>query len=372
MIESLEGIRGVAALIVALSHLKIGEESFSVIRNGYLFVDLFFVLSGFVICAAYSASMRNIQDFRSFIIRRVGRLLPLLIFASIVFVVSMNVVALGKKIVVATGHTELLRNPDLLAYFIPGLREIVATLTFTHALGFFDHLVLNGPAWSISVEFYTYFLFAAICMVAVGNARKTIFALLSIVGLAISIWASVSLHHCIEEGKCMALTYDFGYLRCVHSFFLGALAWYASRVVQLNIASVQFGGAAALGLLFAVVDDYPVAAFAFPAVFAVVILSLCNDLGPLANLLRTRIFQRLGQRSYSIYLMHESLVLGFENFVRHAHSRLAQTAVLLAYVGTLYVVSGWTYRYIETPFREWCNRLAAGMRTARVDKPAAL
>jgi peptidoglycan/LPS O-acetylase OafA/YrhL len=279
---------------------------------------------------------------------------------------------LGKKIVVATGHTELLRNPDLLAYFIPGLREIVATLTFTHALGFFDHLVLNGPAWSISVEFYTYFLFAAICMVAVGNARKTIFALLSIVGLAISIWASVSLHHCIEEGKCMALTYDFGYLRCVHSFFLGALAWYASRVVQLNIASVQFGGAAALGLLFAVVDDYPAAAFAFPAVFAVVILSLCNDLGPLANLLRTRIFQRLGQRSYSIYLMHESLVLGFENFVRHAHGRLAQTAVLLAYVGTLYVVSGWTYRYIETPFREWCNRLAAGMRTARVDKPAAL
>jgi peptidoglycan/LPS O-acetylase OafA/YrhL len=308
----------------------------------------------------------------AFIIRRVGRLLPLLIFASIVFVVSMNVVVLGKKIVVATGHTELLRNPDLLAYFIPGLREIVATLTFTHALGFFDHLVLNVPAWSISVEFYTYFLFAAICMVAVGDSRKTIFALLSIVGLAISIWASVSLHHCIEEGKCMALTYDFGYLRCVHSFFLGALAWYASRVAQLNIASVQFGGAAALGLLFAVVDDYPAAAFAFPAVFAVVILSLCNDLGPLANLLRTRIFQRLGQRSYSIYLMHESLVLGFENFVRHAHSRLAQTAVLLAYVGTLYVVSGWTYRYIETPFREWCNRLAAGMRTARVDKPAAL
>lgn len=359
-------------MIVALSHLKIGEESFSVIRNGYLFVDLFFVLSGFVICAAYSASMRNIQDFRSFIIRRIGRLLPLLVFTSLIFVASMNMVVLGKKLAVATGHADLLRNPDAFTYFVPGIREIVATLTLTHALGFFDHLILNGPAWSISVEFYTYFLFAAICMVVTGRMRKAVFALLSIAGLAVLVWASISVHHCIEEGKCMALTYDFGYLRCVHSFFLGALAWYASRVVQLNIASVQFGAAAALGLMFAIVDDRPAAAFAFPAVFAVLILSLCNDLGPLAKLLRTRIFQRLGQRSYSIYLMHESLVLGFENFVRHAHSRLAQAAILLAYVCTIYVVSGWTYRYIETPFREWCNRLAAGMRTARMDKPAAL
>ena len=69
MIKSLEGGRGVAALIVALYHLKFGAAYCSAIRNGYLFVDLFFVLSGFVIATSYVERLHSIVDVRAFLNR---------------------------------------------------------------------------------------------------------------------------------------------------------------------------------------------------------------------------------------------------------------------------------------------------------------
>src|SRR3954471_3680449 len=98
MIKSLEGGRGIAAVIAALYHLHIGAHGISAIRNGYLFVDLFFVLSGFVIFAAYGSRMRNAQDLRSFLIRRIGRLLPLLLFSALAFVLTVNAIALAKTL----------------------------------------------------------------------------------------------------------------------------------------------------------------------------------------------------------------------------------------------------------------------------------
>jgi peptidoglycan/LPS O-acetylase OafA/YrhL len=358
MIKSLEGIRGVAALLVALYHLKIGSDYFSVIRNGYLFVDLFFVLSGFVICSAYSASLQNLDGFRSFLVRRIGRLFPLLVFSTLVFVLGSNAIVFAKKLAVASAHAGLLNNPGALEYLVPSAAEILSTLTLTHSLGLFDHLILNTPTWSISTEFYTYLLFAAICLFFYGRTRIAIMALLCIAGLIVSTWASVNLHHCIEENGCLSLTYDFGFARSVHSFFLGALVYYSSRVLKFNAVAVQLTMLFALFLLLTLVDYVAVAAFAFPVAFAGLVLGLCRDTGPVADALKPRLFQILGQRSYSIYLMHMPLLLIFENLTKRVNGLLPGTAILVAYVVVLYVVSGWTYRLIENPLRERFNRLA--------------
>ena len=358
MIKSIEGVRGAAALLVALYHLKIGSEYFSFIRNGYLFVDLFFVLSGFVICAAYGDTLRTAADLRQFLLRRIGRLFPLLVFSTVVFVLGTNAIVLAKKLAISSGYAGLLNNPGTLEYLVPTAGEILATLTFTHALGMFDDLILNTPSWSISVEFYTYLLFAVACLLLTGASRIVLLALLSVAGLIVSVWASVNIHHCIAEKGCLSLTYDFGLARSIHAFCLGALAFYSSRILRLNIPAVQITVAFTLFMLLTLVDYVSVAAFAFPVVFAVLVLSLAKDSGPLADALKPSLFQVLGQRSYSIYLMHMPLLLIFENLTKRASGIVANVVILVAYVVVLYVISGWTYRFVETPLRDRFNRLA--------------
>src|SRR3569623_838347 len=264
MIKSLEGGRGVAALIVALYHLKIGADYFAFIRNGYLFVDLFFVLSGFVICAAYSTRMNGREDLRSFIIRRAGRLVPLLLFSTIVFVLTADAIVLAKRFALSHGYAGMLNNPGARDFVVPSATEILATLTLTHGLGIFDRLILNTPSWSISVEFYTYLLFAATCLAFKGKNRLIAFGVLSAIGFAVSVYASLQVHACLREGGCLGLDYDFGFPRAVFSFFLGALAYHASTTRQFSSGTLQLAGLLALSTLLSIADAYTAAAFDIP------------------------------------------------------------------------------------------------------------
>jgi peptidoglycan/LPS O-acetylase OafA/YrhL len=76
---ALDGWRGIRALLVALHHLRLDGHAYDVpaIRNAYLFVDFFFVLSGFVISHAYSRKVDSFRNILVFVVRRFGRLWPL-------------------------------------------------------------------------------------------------------------------------------------------------------------------------------------------------------------------------------------------------------------------------------------------------------
>ncbi len=364
MIRSLEGGRGAAALIVALYHLGVGTEYFGFIRNGYIFVDLFFVLSGFVIAAAYLNRLDTGAQLRSFTIRRFGRLFPLLIFSTLVFVLMENAIVLAKRLALEYGYGGALHDPDSLEFALPTLQEVFATLTMTHSLGVFDQLILNTPSWSISTEFYTYLVFAAICFLAAGKMRLLIFFLLSAGCFAVTVWASVTVHDCLNRGGCMSVTYDYGFPRTVFSFFLGALLYHVSHRIRLDARLLQGVGLILLAVLFAAVDTNPGLAFAFPFVFAILILACCQDSGPLAAVLNIRPLQMLGQRSYSIYLLHMPLILVFGNVAKRVEGMPASIALVVIYVVVLVVLSGWTYRLVEDPLRHRFNRLASDAKAA--------
>lgn len=359
MIKSLEGGRGIAALIVAFFHLKIGIEYFSIIRNGYIFVDLFFVLSGFVIYSSYANRLNAFRDVGSFVIRRFGRLFPLLIFSTMFYIFSGNIIVLAKKLAIAHGYSTALNNPEALAYVIPDPQEIFSTLTMTHGLDVFDKLILNTPSWSISTEFYTYLLFCMLSMTLSGKARLLAFAIVSLVGGLISINASLHIHDCLRIGGCLSLTYDFGFPRTVYSFFIGALACHLSRSIQINSQVLQGTGAFFLALGFLAIDNFPSVAFVFPLIFAALIISVCKDTGWLAELLKKSPFQLLGERSYSIYMLHMPLVMFFENIAKRTEGFFLNTLILIIYTVTLIVISGWTYKFIEDPCRAMFNRIAA-------------
>ena len=190
VIKSFEGARGIAAILIAIFHLRYGVNYFSIVKNGYIFVDLFFVLSGFVICASYSDRLKTLNDFNIFMIRRFGRLFPLLIFSTFVYVVSENLQKLIKYYVIYFGYGGLLRTPNL-ELMIPTVPEIFGTLTMTHGMGLFDKLILNSVSWSISTEFYAYVLFCFASLLCLKSNRLAVYFAISSIGFIVAVLESI-------------------------------------------------------------------------------------------------------------------------------------------------------------------------------------
>jgi hypothetical protein len=95
----LDGWRGICALLVALYHLRLDGYVYDVpaVRNAYLFVDFFFVLSGFVISHAYLSNVDNLNNILVLIIRRLGRLWPLHMVALMAFLVVQLIMYLAMQ-----------------------------------------------------------------------------------------------------------------------------------------------------------------------------------------------------------------------------------------------------------------------------------
>jgi peptidoglycan/LPS O-acetylase OafA/YrhL len=155
-IVELESVRGVAALLVVLFHGSPWSPwtfDLAIIRNGYLMVDLFFVLSGFVICRAYAHRLTNLSEVMKFQFLRFGRLFPVHLLFLMLFLLAeiakcMAASSLGIK---SSNSSPFVQN-TWQAFFeqlmlIHSLWPTGNTATF------------NGAAWSISTEFYTYLLF---------------------------------------------------------------------------------------------------------------------------------------------------------------------------------------------------------------------
>jgi peptidoglycan/LPS O-acetylase OafA/YrhL len=177
----------------------------------------------------------------------------------------------------------------------------------------------------------------------------------------------------LTAGGCLGLSYDFGFARCVFSFFLGTLAWHVSRRLPASsLPAMQWISLALLAAGFMLLDSTPWLAFLFPFAFTLLVLSICHDKGVLARLLQRKPLQLLGRYSYSIYMLHLPLLLFFENVSKRVDGFWLNAAVLIAYVAALLLASAWTYRNIEDPFRKMFNRIADNLRfgEARQDFPA--
>jgi peptidoglycan/LPS O-acetylase OafA/YrhL len=366
MIKSFEGLRGVAAFLVVLFHYsEFIDDRFNVgvIKTGYLFVDLFFVLSGYVIAYTYATRIANAQDYGAFVVRRLGRLLPLFLFSTLAYVVARNVAPLAQTLLSMIGSPGPGANLPAQEFAIATPVEILSTLTLSQSLGFFDKLILNRPSWSISTEFYTNLLFGLVCLAVVTANRTRFYAWLSAVTLVACVFASVYAHQCLDSGKCMDLTYDYGILRCIGGFVLGALGYelvskgwlpngLRSSLSQALLFSVAIGLVSMSGVAYAL-------ALAVPLAFALLVVSVSADTGPVAKVFSWVPFQLLGRYSYSVYLLHYPLLLLFEPVGRRLNLLTNNPLPsLLVFSFALVFISTITYRFIEDPFRKRANSLA--------------
>jgi peptidoglycan/LPS O-acetylase OafA/YrhL len=356
-IRSFEGARGLAALMVALFHLGLGEPAIVRIPAGYLFVDLFFVLSGFLICATYAQRLGAPGGLPLFLVRRIGRLLPLLLVATLAYVIVLDGGLLARQLLDPAGPA-----PPLM---LPAPKELLATLTMTHSLGLFDHVILNYASWSISTEFYAYLAFALLCLLVRGRARLLAFAATALAAWLVCAWASVRLRQCLVWGGCLDLTFDFGYWRCLAGFFVGALfSQLRARAPPWAMPAWTLGLAqgvalAALLAMFLLARRWPALGLGAPLLFGLFLLSICGDRGPLAVLLGTSALQTLGRYSYSVYLMHPVILLAWNPWRPDEAGAIDRLLFVFGYVALVWWVAGWTFRLVEEPMRKRFNRYAA-------------
>ena len=250
-------------------------------------------------------------------------------------------------------------NAHFFGYPSPRMRELLSTLTFTNGLGFFNHNVLNAPTWSISTEFYTYILFAIFCYLLRGRKLIWFLSIAALAMYALTMWGSIHSHQCLTLGKCLDVSFDFGFPRCISTFFLGALAAaFCQTKIKFNIYRLQAVGMILLVLVLSTMDRFPMLAFLFPLIFAILVISVSTDKGLLAEILKMRLFQIMGQRSFSIYLMHASVLLFFREFLTAVGVGLPLYLFALFYVFIIIIISGFTYRFIENPFRIMFNSVA--------------
>ncbi len=283
-IRALTGLRGVAALYVVLFHSRcvgvIAPQTLGIFSHGYIAVDLFFVLSGFVMAmtATHLFAARVTTDgVRTFLGLRLARIYPLF--------------ALMTLLTFCLVHTTKWTGADL-----------VFNLLLVHTWGLAGTIVLTG--WSISTEWAAYLAFPWLSRLA-DRAKPwlgavlvvAVFALLAALAYGPS---DLTRGPGIEHAGLLDLSSPHGpgaLIRCLGEFTLGLLAWrwraQVSHKAALPLAIVG------LGLLC-----WPGSDLWLVAVFALLIMALGHDRGSVARALGTRVPHYLGVLSYALYLCH--------------------------------------------------------------------
>lgn len=366
---ALDAWRGIAALLVALYRLEADGflHGLQLIQNAWLFVDFFFVLSGFVIAHAYLDRIDSGSTVRVFVIRRFGRVWPLHAVLLLVFVF----IEIARFAFAAT-------KGDPSNTFVDGRSPITILwdLMLVQALGFTGTTLWNTPAWSISTEFWAYIVFAILCL---GGRKMVTLAAPAIVATGLWVVGSFS-----PNG--MDTTFQFGFARCLAGFFTGVMVlmlWRRHfRTLVLGNHLATFLEAAVITVICAFValagrSHWTLLA---PFMFSMVVLIFAFQQGRISQTLASGIGRQLGDLSYSIYMTALLVSLAFNKVPVVISNKLGQPVAVTPHVGagnphsdfdlgyfllndgyallyltSILIVSRATFRYIESPSRTFFN-----------------
>jgi peptidoglycan/LPS O-acetylase OafA/YrhL len=346
-IRPLTGLRGVAASVVMLYHFFLDNHDVSMpIGRGYLAVDLFFVLSGFVMALSYGplfAGRLTSDIYRGFLGRRIARVYPLL------FVVTA--VALVKYLLDFSGGARL-------AYAGYGPLDLAATLLMVQAWGF-NLISMPGATWSISTEFFAYLIFPVLIFVS-ANPKGVFPALMIAVSVLGILLCAASPYGTVGPLDITTRDSPFPLIRCLSGFCLGLVAYRLARneSVRRRIASgwVTSLVVCGIGCMFLMhVHDIAVV-FLYPLLVA----NLYYNNAVAARVFGNRVVHFIGKISYSVYLVHPLLAPAFRRAggVLAAHvGNIWLPLVLLLYILAVFVVSFACFRAIENPGRKYAMLL---------------
>ena len=349
-LDSIQGLRALAVLLVIAYHYGFP------VKNGFIGVDVFFVISGFVITQSL---LRNntgsrLQDLSNFYIKRIARLFPaffvvfLFTMLAVFLVYSPNVGVQQNAIKGSLGAMLALSN-----FAIPRISG-----------GYFGASGESNPflhTWSLSVEeqFYVIYplLFFFLIWLTKRNNSKKIQNLFIAFVILFSFLLTINIEPFSKISSIGTLTYSAPQARA-WEFLLGCivalnpLAGKALSNIRLKLLRIV---AIAVIILFSILFPFnadtslfliviPVASSAFFLALCSSSLSSGSQNQDTQNIF-TKALVHLGNLSYSLYLWHWPIyVTGIIMFPSH------KLAVVLASIPMTYVMSLLTYTYVETRF----------------------
>jgi peptidoglycan/LPS O-acetylase OafA/YrhL len=335
----------VAAWIVVLYHFRLlpGEYGLfdPIVRNGELAVDLFFIMSGFVLARSYGSRFEHrpsLRVFGHFTFVRLARIYP------------AHLLVLSLYVLIPISY-------DLTARPLPGSRFDVAyyglSVFLVQNWGFATSLNWNVPAWSISAELLFYLGFPTIVLlIALARGSKLLTLAVGVLLVSSLIMAGSALDGLTNE-ICRS-----GALRCLLECSLGVWLFQAvaDREVTLLASLAVTAVSLALWAAFATgaAPDYMV----LPAALACLVYAVLCPRNPLAVLLSAPVIVAIGRISFSTYIVHYLVKDVVKMLFVGTQSMLF---VNTAYLGLVLLMSVLMYHLVEQPGhrigREWANAL---------------
>jgi peptidoglycan/LPS O-acetylase OafA/YrhL len=345
-LPALTGIRGLAAWFVVLYHVRLGPLPYLpgwanlALAKGYLAVDLFFMLSGFVLWLNYSDRLRRdgMKAVPKYLARRVARVWPLHLFMlALTVVFAAGLAATGKL------------NPDHYPW-----AELPLHVLLVHNWGFTHALTWNDPSWSISGEAAAYLIFPLIVVAGDWRSRSPAWAIAGLLLLALLLAAVMGWNGAFILDRDIP---RFGLLRAATEFSMGTILcalwrrWCPAPRRTAALAAALMAGAVLLAFAAAAPETLVVPLFLAGLLLAVA-LTADHRFNPLAS----RPVHYLGEISYSTYLVHFLLYILFKMLFVADPLNVAPGLIGLFLLLTL-TASVALYHGVERPAQRALNRL---------------
>jgi peptidoglycan/LPS O-acetylase OafA/YrhL len=345
-IKSLTAMRGIFALWVLAYHIE-GRSGMprgiAFMSYGYLGVDFFFLLSGFILAGAYGATFSDcwkFRDFGRFLVRRVRRIFPL----------HWAVLAVAIAIAVVEGSP-------------PALWPMVREITLTHM---WSEGVprINGLDWTLSTELAANVILPILAVLTLKGTRQGQYlSVATLVVAVVTLLTNASDHGWslddVETPPAM--------VRCICEFTIGMLIYRWHRTTALLSSDLVLSAVAILliGLVALRAGDVAIA-----LTMAVGLFGLAGNIGRFADVLSIRPLHYLGKISFSLYLVQAPVLWLIRRVIGDLSPASGRYWIfgLTAILGTI-AVSHLTYTYIELRFKNLRRQSAHSL--APEDGPAA-
>ena len=317
------------------------------IGHGYLGVDLFFVLSGFVMALNYGRMFEaglSAPAYVEFLGRRIARVYPLYLVATVcgLFLVVMGCLQAPHSSIAITFLINLLMIQSW------GLTES-----------------LDAPAWSISAEWAAYLLFPAMLFPCLFRHPSWAWrsAIVCVVTLAVLCMLPQSWGHRPTQTTLLDLhasQFALPVVRCLSEFALGLLAFRLSASPFGLVLAQDRWLSGTICVIIIFLMTIPRSDFLVVLLFPTLVISLTSDQHLPGRILSSPGVEFIGLLSYSIYLTHDLMGgllgwvhgLAYSIGLRHAQTYAAVVGILLTFP-----ISYLAYSLIEVPSRRWLRTL---------------
>ncbi|QMU30912.1 acyltransferase family protein [Adhaeribacter radiodurans] len=338
--EILDGLRGIAALAVVIFHFMewiFTDINKNIIGHGFLAVDFFFCLSGFVIGYAYDDRIRGMGTGTFFKLRLI-RLHPLVVLGSVLGLLALLLDPFASPITYNAGKLFLL--------FVCSAFLIPFPVMEDRAFNLFG---LNAPSWSLFYE-YVANLFYALILYRLGRRSLTVLTILAAIGICLVSYRAGNL-----LGGWSKDTFLDGGARVAYSFLAGLLLYRSNWIIKNRL------GFAGLGILLFLAFLLPgskwnwltealVVLFYFPLLVS---LGAGSSLSPQWK----KVCRFSGNISYPLYMTHYAVLWIFGNYFTSKKPQLSELPyIIIPSIIVLVVFAYLVMKFYDIPVRRYLRK----------------